>query len=134
MLAKEELATAVLVGLVGFAIAPRVGGTAIVYVGLLGGLAAVGSPTYATAVIRGGRAGTLGGLLVVCLAGLMAAFRIVPLLGVPFAVDAFLFTGFSMMLLIVPMYGIEGLVVAPLVQWIGEKVATRGNGRPTTGQ
>ncbi len=121
MFARSELAGAALVcagaGLAGLHPAQ----TSLIPVGFLAGLAAVGSPSYADAVVRGGKAGALGGLLFVSLTGLVAAARMTSVLGPLFAVDVFLFTSFAMAVMLLPLYGIEGLVVGPLVRWLGGK-------------
>ncbi|PSP76096.1 hypothetical protein BRC81_13950 [Halobacteriales archaeon QS_1_68_20] len=121
MFDRSELAAAALV-CVGAALAGlHPAQTALVPAGFLAGLAAVGSPSYADAVVRGGKAGALGGVLFVTLTGLGVAARMASFLGPLFAVDVFLFTSFAMAVMLVPLYGIEGLVVGPLVQWLGGK-------------
>lgn len=128
MFTRSELAAAVLV-CAGAAVAAPVGDrTSIVPVGLLAGLAAVGTPTYADAVVRGAKAGALGGLLFVSLTGLAVAGRLAPVIGPLFAVDVFLFTSFAMMVMLLPLYGIEGLVAGPLVRWLGAKAGGVGVG------
>lgn len=131
MLSRSELASAVLVCAVAVVVTPMGGNTSIIPVGFLAGLAAVASPTYEDAVIRGSRAGALGGLLYISTMGLIVAGRLVSLIGLPFAVDVFLFTSFAMMMMVVPMYGIEGLVVGPLVHWFGEKASRVTGGSPS---
>lgn len=131
MLSRSELASAVLVCAVAVVVAPMGGNTSIVPVGFLAGLAAVGSPTYEDAVIRSSRAGAIGGVLFVTLMGLIVAGRVASVIGYFFAVDVFLFTGFAMVVMVVPLYGIEGLVVAPLVHWIGEKAGRAREGSST---
>lgn len=121
MFSRSELASAVLVCVVAVVVTPMGGNTSIIPVGFLAGLAALGSPTYEDAVVRGGRAGALGGLLYITLMGLIVAGRVASVIGYLFAVDVFLFTSFAMVVMVVPMYGIEGLVIAPLVRWVEER-------------
>lgn len=132
MFSRSELASAVLVCVVAVFVTPMWGDTSIIPVGFLAGLAAVGSPNYSDAIIRGSRAGALGGVLYISMMGLLVAGRAASVIGYLFAVDVFLFTSFAMMMMVVPMYGIEGLVIAPLVHWIGEKADRAFDESPST--
>lgn len=123
MFSRSELVTAVIVCVVAVLVTPMEANTSIIPVGFLAGLAAIGSPTYSDAVIRGSRAGALGGILYITVMGLIVAGRLASVIGYLFAIDVFLFTSFTMMIMIVPLYGIQGLLVGPLVHWIGGKTS-----------
>lgn len=123
MFAKRELGAAGLVCVAAVLLSPVGTQTSIVPAGLLAGFAGVGSASYPDAVVRGGRAGALGGLGYVGVVALLAAGRMGSMVGAAFAVDMFLFTSFAMLIMLVPLYGIEGLAVGPLGHWVGRKAS-----------
>lgn len=131
MFSRSELASAVLVCAVAVVVTPVGNKTSIIPVGFLAGLAAVRSPTYSEAILRSARAGALGGLLFITAMGLIVAGRVASVIGPLYAVDKFLFTSFAMFAMVVPMYGIEGVVVGPAVHWIEEKASKAFAGSPS---
>ena len=74
-----------------------------------------GRPTD-TGLIRGGKAGALGAGLFVGTVALVGAYRY-RVIGTDFAIDWALFTWFAMIVLILPLFAIEGSVAAPAAAW-----------------
>lgn len=123
MFRRSEAATGVLVAAVALVLARPGMGMQLVPVGLAAGLAAVGAPTAADGLIRGGKAGTLGGTLFVGGVAVGAGLRTLPFAGA-FAVDYVLFTGFALAWWVVPWYGMAGMAAGPAVRWATGKATT----------
>lgn len=122
MFRKSELLGAAVVCVAALLVSPMEADTSLVPVGLLAGLAGIRAPTPAEGLIRGSKAGALGGVAFITATGLGIALRMVPVVGA-FAVDYVLFTGFAMAVMLIPWYGIAGMVAGPVVQWTTEKAA-----------
>lgn len=120
MFRKSEVGAAALVCVTALLVAPMEAETALAPAGVLAGLAGFRAPTAADAIVRGSKAGALGGVAFVAATGIGIALQLVPIVGA-FAVDYVLFTGFAMAIMLVPLYGIEGMVAGPLVRWATEK-------------
>ncbi|MFW5919099.1 MAG: hypothetical protein ACOCSF_02755 [Halanaeroarchaeum sp.] len=101
----------------------EIGRTAIVPVGAVAGvIVGLASPQPGRSLLDGAKSGSLGALFFVAAVALVGAYRY-RVVGVGFAVDWGLFTGFAMIIMVLPLYMIEGAVVAPVVQTI--RAATR---------
>lgn len=81
--------------------------------GLFVGLATEGSET---GFLDGAKAGTLGGVLFVLTVAGLGAYRY-RLIGVGFAIDWALFTTFSMLIIVLPLFAMEGAIAAPATAW-----------------
>lgn len=120
MLRKSEVGAAAIVCVTALLVAPMEAETSLVPAGVLAGLAGIRAPTTADAVIRGSKAGALGGVAFVAATGAGIALRMAPVAGA-FAIDYVLFTSFAFAVMLIPWYGIEGMVAGPLVRWATEK-------------
>jgi len=120
MFRRSELAAAVLVAGVALALAPMEARTSLVPAGLVAGLAGLRTHGPAVAIVRGSKAGALGGMLFVLVVSLGRAVQISNLVSAWYAPDVLFFTGFTMLVMLVPLYGIEGMLAAPIVRWLDD--------------
>lgn len=96
--------------------------TAIVPCGLAAGaiVGLSGRPTDG-GLIRGAKSGALGAGLFVASVALFGAYRY-RVIGAGFAIDWALFTWFAMIVLILPLFAIEGAAFAPVAAWTRRSV------------
>lgn len=96
--------------------------TAIVPCGLVAGaiVGISGRPTDA-GLIRGGKSGALGAGLFVATVAIVGAYRY-RVIATGFAIDWALFTWFAMIVLILPLFAIEGAAFAPVAAWTRRSV------------
>ncbi len=128
---RSLLIGGIITAAIAFAAWTQFGRPAIAPIGLLAGLI-VGLATQGseTGFLRGAKAGALGGgLFVLSVAGL-GAYRY-RLIGVGFAVDWALFTTFSMLIIVLPLFAMEGAIAAPVAAWTRRSLRdTVRNARP----
>lgn len=100
----------------------QVSRSAIVPCGLAAGVIVglSGQPTD-DGLIRGAKSGALGAGLFVGTVALVGAYRY-RIIGPGFAIDWALFTWFAMIVLILPLFTIEGAVFAPATAWTRRSV------------
>lgn len=100
------------------------GRTAIVPCGAVAGVVVgLTGRTPGRSLLDGAKSGALGATLFVAAVALVGAYRY-RVIGFGFAVDWGLFTGFAMIIMVLPLFMIEGAVVAPVVQKIRGIVET----------
>lgn len=94
----------------------ELGQTAIVPCGAVAGLVVgLTSQHPDRSLLEGAKSGALGATLFVATVALVGAYRY-RVIGFGFAVDWGLFTGFAMIIMVLPLFMIEGAVVAPITQ------------------
>lgn len=112
----------VLTGVLALLAWTQIARTAIVPCGLAAGIVVglAGRPTDA-GLIRGAKSGALGAGLFVGTVALVGAYRY-RVVGTGFAIDWALFTWFAMIVLILPLFAIEGAAAAPAAAWTRRSV------------
>jgi len=109
----------------------QIGRTAIVPCSLVAGLfVGLTGRGPNTEFLRGAKAGAFAGVLFVASIALLGAYRY-RTIGVGFAIDWGLFTGFSMIVLVLPLFTIGGAIGAPAGTWLRRSMGPAVNrGRP----
>lgn len=116
---------AVITAAIAFLAWTQVGRPAIAPVGLAAGLiVGLASEGSETGFLDGAKAGALGGVLFVLTVAGVGAYRY-RLIGVGFAVDWALFTTFSMLIIVLPLFAMEGAIAAPATVWMRRSVGER---------
>lgn len=113
----RELAGAALVTAVALLAVRFAGRSGLLLCGLVVGLVAGPGELPSDAALRGAATGALGATLFVAVAAGLVFARLEPVLGPAFALDPTLFTAFSMLPMLLPLYLIEGSIAAPTVAW-----------------
>lgn len=118
-------------GAISFIAWTQIGRTAMVPCGLLAGLfIGLTAKGPASEFLRGAKSGALAAVLFVGTITLLGAVRY-RTIGLGFAIDWGLFTGFSMIVLVLPLFTMEGAIGAPLGTWLRRSVAPAVSpGRP----
>lgn len=113
---------ALLTGVLALLAWTQISRAAIVPSGLAAGIVVglSGRPTD-TGLIRGAKSGALGAGLFVGTVALVGAYRY-RMIGTGFAIDWALFTWFAMIVLILPLFTIEGAAAAPAAAWTRRSV------------
>lgn len=128
---RQVLTAAIGTGFISLIAWTQFGRTAMVPCGLLAGLF-IGLTAQGpdSEFLRGSKAGAFAAGLFVATITLFGAFRY-RTIGLGFAIDWGLFTGFSMIVLVLPLFTMEGAVGAPLGTWLRRSVAPAlKRGRP----
>jgi len=116
------VAGAVGTGVLTFLVWIQIGRTAIVPCGLIAGLfIGVTARGLSSEFLRGAKAGALAAVLFVGSVALLGTLRY-RTIGLGFAIDWGLFTGFSMIVLVLPLFTMEGAIGAPVGTWLRRSV------------
>ena len=101
----------------------QVSRTAIVPCGLVAGIlvGATGRPMD-NGLLRGAKAGALGAVLFVTTIAVVGGYRY-RVVSTGYAIDWSLFTWFSMSVMVLPLFTLEGGVAAPAAAWVRRFVA-----------
>lgn len=107
----------------------QIGRPAIVPCGLAAGVVVgLSGPPTDTGLIRGAKAGALGAALFVGTVAIVGGYRY-RVIATEFAIDWALFTWFAMIVLILPLFTIEGAAIAPVTAWTRRSVRKEIRGR-----
>ena len=99
--------------------------TALLPCGVVAGLAAGVYERPWEAALRGALAGAAGAVAFVVVAAGLVFVRMEPIVGAAFALDPTLFTVFSMLPLLLPLYLVEGALAGPAAAWGSAAVRER---------
>lgn len=125
----RELAGAALVTALALLAVRYAGRSGLLLCGFVAGLAAGLGERPSDAAVRGAASGALGATLFVAVAAGLVFARLEPVLGPAFALDPTLFTAFSMLPLLLPLYLVEGVLAGPLVAWASDRARERRRAR-----